>query len=214
MALINRFPLTTDGNDVVGGLVATNNGGITFSPTSGANFNGTTQWLSYIVSRSSGAFSMSVWVKPSNFTTSSFQGIFSSASVSAGNARGISTYLGMTYVYTGGGNSGHTANTEWTITNFPSSIFTLMVVTYDGTTAKIYRNNINTFTGTVVDGVIDSNLSIGRFGSGSSYFYSGNCLDARYYSHVFTTAEITTLVLAGPNGDTSIIQRPQAIGSF
>jgi hypothetical protein len=189
MALIHRWPLTENANDVVGGLNLANNGAVTFS-ADGASFNGSNQWLSG--TKSIQTLSLSVWVK---FSTAKDQTAFAFAGASF--VAGLGANLGDPVILYGNGgyineNSG---------VDISDGQFHCVVVT---------RNATSTSHALLIDGVkkaeksysftMNSNFSIGRLGASTGWYYAGVAADARIYDHVLSEAESLDLYTVGPNG--------------
>lgn len=197
MALIHRWPLIADATDAVGGLTLTNNGTVTFS-ADGASFNGSNQWLSGTKARPS-AFSLSVWVKPTAWNNASFL----CASESGGTTTTIWGVVGVS------GNLNFYVASEaeaavsggWDDSKYPSSGFTLSVLTYNGSQVVGYKNAEAIVTQSKTAGAGSQNLSIGRTGAVNGNYFTGVMADARIYDHPLSQLEIDEIFAAGPNGD-------------
>jgi len=192
MALVHRWPLTANANDVVGGLNLVNNGSVTFDPTNGASFNGS-QWLSGVCTLTN-PFSMSIWLKFPNVSANGGSFVFGDSSGNLASRAGF-YHSGASYAFLGTS----IYALDFTAVNYPSTSFVLCTITYDGTTLKLYRGITMTVSATTPFVTPDSNLSLGRFGanSQSNLYFTGNQLDARIYSNAIDS-QIPSLYSAGP----------------
>ena len=189
MALIHRWPLTENANDVVDGLHLTNNGTVTFS-VDGASFNGSNQWLSG--TKSIQTLSFSIWVK---FSTAKTQIAFGFCG--ANYTDGLGTILENPVILYG--NGGYIEIK--TSVDISDGQFHCVVVT---------RNAASTSHALFIDGVqragtsnsftMASNFAIGRLGSNNDWYYAGVAADARIYDHVLSEAESLDMYADGPNG--------------
>jgi hypothetical protein len=198
MALVNRFPLTTNANDIVGSITPTNNGSVTFSTVNGASFNGTNQWLSFSKNITLGnPISISIWLRFFNVTQNACP--FSSDS-SGTNITGL-WYLGGSEQGAYGEqlcvNSG-----GYILSNYLPSLFVLCTLTYDGSSIlSLYRGNTLVHSNSISgQSTPDSNWAIGRRGAVSYGYFLGNALDARMYNHCQTSLEVAINNASGPNG--------------
>ncbi|MDD3263473.1 MAG: hypothetical protein PHT94_01095 [Candidatus Nanoarchaeia archaeon] len=188
MALIHRWPLTKNANDVVGGLHLTNNGTVTFS-VDGASFNGSNQWLSG--TKSIQTLSFSLWVK---FSTAKTQIAFGFCGANYNS--GLGTKLENPVILYG--NGGYI--NSMTSVDISDGRFHCVVVT---------RNAASTSHALFIDGVqragtshsftMDSNFAIGRLGSNNDWYYAGVAADARIYDNVLSESEALELYTMGPN---------------
>lgn len=207
MELIHQWKLTTDATDSVGGLVTTNNGGVTFDPVNGASFNGVNQWLSFIKSLTS-PFSISVWCK---FGAKSAPHTPIGSSTSSGLS-----ITGLYYSPSGGtanawlNDNVSTKTNEFNNINYPDTRFVLCIMTYNGATLSLYRDNIFIKSNTLSFSVPQITWSIGRMGDYNNFYFKGNMLDVNIYNHSLTQAEITALYNAGSGGGSSSTTPPQA----
>jgi hypothetical protein len=205
--LVNRWPLTANANDVVGSVHLTNNNGVTFS-ADGAAFNGTNQYLSATHSRSTTAWTLSMWVKP--FATSVSTVLCSSTSNGWG-FRSVTT-PGTLFIAMDNSNDVHyiQVESEYTEEKFPNTVFTHILATHDrgATTGKYYRNGSLVATKTnTVPGTPSTAFSLGASATGL-LFWKGNIKDVRYYSRVLSAAEVAQLTANGPNLEGQSIVKP------
>lgn len=213
MALIHRWPLTTDATDVVGGLATTNKGGITFDAANGASFNGSNQWLSFVKNLSSMSFTISAWAKFGTITGVNRALFFSASSAGIAPVTGMlyaGAMVASAYYAASSFNSG---SSEVTAANYPTDTFVLCSLSYDSSTGslKMYRGTNQIATGTVTAGTINTNWSIGRYGAYAGLYFLGNVLDARIYDTALSASDVAALYAAGPNGASSAKYFPQCI---
>jgi hypothetical protein len=88
---------------------------------------------------------------------------------------------------------------ELTITNYPTNVKTLMVLSYDGSTAKAYRGATLLGSQVVTAAAGDTYLAIGRLGAYAGLYWYGTIADVRLYSRALTAVEIAVLAGNGPN---------------
>jgi hypothetical protein len=148
-------------------------------------------------------YSLSFWIKPSNWGSSAI-------AESASNGGNISIW-GMIFrdsgdaveIWTSDGISGQQAvvASDWNSTGFPSTNWTHITATVDGSSIKYYKDGrlINTVAQTVQNSGTASGFSIGRLGtSTSSTFYSsGQIDDVRIYNYALTPAQVKDLYNGG-----------------
>ena len=196
-ALIHRWPLTANANDVVGSLNLTNNGSVTFS-ADGASFNGSNQWLSGTKTPPSN-ITMTIWVTSNAFAEYAAPFLFSNNE--AVNRLGFSFNSYRLICELGAGQDIRTGNTEFTSANYPPNTPVLLTVTIKSGEQKLYRGNTLLASGTFANlGTVDTNFSIGRFGAYPTlYYWNGKLADARIYDYALTSSEISALAAAGPN---------------
>lgn len=203
MALVNRWPLIADANDVVGGLNLTNNGGVTFDGD-GAHFNGSNQWLSGTKTIPS-SVTMSVWITPVNF--SARRSVLVMTGDGGDDCIGwvsLSNNITTMALCCGSGATGGylSISSELNITNYPTDRKTLSVVTLDRTQNlfSVYRNSTLLGTFTRSANLSGTYLAIGRFGAYATdgYWY-GTLMDARIYDHALSQEEVVKLYNNGPN---------------
>lgn len=199
MALISRFPLTTNGNDVVGTNIATNQGGVTFSSSGARFYSMYSTALTYSFSSPpSGAMSMSIWIRPLSLNGEIGIFNFTGNTISYSESRGL---------YTSGSSLHYfpltsPATSEFTSSNYPSNSYTLMVVTIKANGAvNGYRGNTLVKSSSAPITAPVTTLKIGMCGTGM--YFDGYMKDARIYNHELSSSEIADLVSAGP--DTPII---------
>lgn len=199
--LLNRWQLLANAIDSAGSAHLTNNNSVTFSTENGALFNGTNQYLSGTVPRSTSAWTLSMWIKPTAIVTTATQHICCGTGVTFGFA-----VLSSNSFYIMFENTNNTYNltvtSEYTAAKFPTSAFTHVLATHDRTAkiGKYYRNGTLVATkNPTVPGTSVTNFSLGAPQSAST-FWGGNIKDVRHYSRVLSDAEIATLASNGPNG--------------
>lgn len=194
--LVNRWPLTSNANDVVGALNLTNNGSVTFS-SDGALFDGSRQYLSGTKTRPTPG-TVSLWIRPSvyagnrcfcgwgiNSSPYSFTGVMAQSPI-------IVAYYKSSTPYD---LSGKTYNSS----DFPSSSYTHITFKWNSSTLKTYVGGVK-LTGDVSAGSNDAtSFAIGAFGAYNGSRFAGYIKDARIYSVELSDAQIATLVANGPN---------------
>ncbi len=76
-----------------------------------------------------------------------------------------------------------------------------VAVTFDDATGKmkLYKDGAVVDSATTLEGVSDSTISIGSFGSGGGLNWEGRIDDARVYGHVLTPEQVMTLYTEGAN---------------
>jgi hypothetical protein len=196
MALINRFPLTANANDVIGSITPVNNGSVTFDLVNGASFNGINQWLSFSKTLTN-PFSISIWIKFNNVT--SYQAPLVSDNTSNGNGTGVVYMNSPNQTVAKIAQSSAVISNDFTSANYPSTSFVLSILSFDGTNMNVYRGNLLLASVIKTFGSVETTWSIGRSGAASSYFFAGYALDARFYNNALTVNDIAKLVSLGPN---------------
>ena len=198
MALIHRWPLTSGSEDVVGGLVTTNNGGVTFD-SNGGHFNGSNQWLSFTKTRPA-SYSMSIWVQPvaldnrmAPFTGSDIVGRNSSVWGFSTTSTSALRVFSCSEIFL-------EISSEMTDVKYPPGAMTLMAFTFENGNILYYRN-MNNVASTVISGYGSgaNTVSIGRCGAYNGFYWKGLLADARIYDHALSQSEIDALYAAGPN---------------
>ena len=195
--LLNRWPLTSNANGVVGSLNLTNVGSVVFS-ADGAYFPyDYNKYLQGTISALSGSFSFNMWVKTLSWDKIRY-GVFGIRS-GAGTGTGFDMYSGTALIDIGGNGTG--VSYPFNSTNFPSAPHTMFTVTCAGPTGavELRRNGVLVSTGTSVSYNSITNFVIGKFGDSSEYLWDGYILDFRKYSGVLSSAEALVLYSAGPN---------------
>lgn len=197
--LIHRWRLTENANDSVGTLHLTNNGSVTFS-SNGASFNGSSQWLSCTKTRPT-QFTMTAWVTPVNFSERRCAFCASDADGANITTWGMYTkYSSLTSLAACVCVASELVKTnELTITNYPTNVKTLMVLSYNGATAKVYRGASLLGSKAMTAATGDTRLAIGRMGAYAGLYWYGSIADVRLYSRALTADEIAILAGNGPN---------------
>lgn len=210
MTLTNRFLLTSNGNDSVGGINTVNIGNVTFSESKGAMLNGVNQCLTFAKPLVP-IFSIGVWVNFEEINILIVQSIVMSSDVTGSNT-GIRQ--------SGSNMQGHvdenvatSPSNEFTATNYPASSFVFLNLDYDGTTARLYRGNTLLISKTMTNSLHSlTGWAIGRQGNDSTYYLKANVKDVTFYDSSLSTAERESIVLAGAGGViTTSKARPQII---
>lgn len=198
--LRNRYPLTYDANDIISKTNLTNNGTVTFS-SQGASFNGSNQWLNGAVTLPT-VGAISFWIKTLNYSKGNICGwMIASAPYDVTCVSFDLSYNMRGFYLTPNGSGTRIASSVYNSINFPMTMYTHLVLTWDYLYAYVYRNGIgyptyiNKGTSTA-----HTNFSIGRVGLYTGSYFSGNILDFRIYSGTTPTPEtIQNIYLAGPN---------------
>ena len=195
MALIHRWPLTENANDIVGGLNLTNNGTVAFS-AEGASFNGSSQWLSGTKTMPASG-SITAWVKCLSVDKIRSVLMVTDSSNSYSNGISISTKLNGYW-----NQNMLSGNTDVTSALYPSTshVFVAVTANQSGTTTTIavFRNGIKDGEGSGTVNVRNSVLAIGRWGSYNGHYFHGYIQDTRIYDHALTQSEISALYADGP----------------
>ena len=193
--LIHRWMLTANANDVVGALNLTNNASVTFS-SSGASFNGSTQYLSGTLSLpASGA--LSLWLRPSSYGNRNpggwglNEGNYGFTGFSSNAYSKLYAY----YQYSYSALSGKT----YSETDFPSDEYTNVIIKWNGATLKTYVGGDQLTGGASIGAATSAYFAIGSMGLYASGRFSGYIKDARVYNIELTDAQILTLAANGPN---------------
>ena len=206
MALIHRWPLTENANDVVGGLNLANNGGVTFSNYGGL-FNGSSRKLTAMSSFSGSSLSICCWVKPLSHTGSGnghcvSMDFFNDSSANKGVAiqlRDSTDGKSRACLNAVKAVSSLTYNSTY----YPTNSFTYVAVTWDGTTVELFWGNSQIASAAQSVAPSGSVCALGGFGGfDGAYtgYYDGYMIDARVYDHNLSQSEIDALVAAGPDG--------------
>jgi hypothetical protein len=104
--------------------------------------------------------------------------------------------------------AGH--NLNWSIVQDAEALaldtWYFVAVTYDDAAGKmkLYKDGAVVDSATTVEGVSDSTISIGSFGSGNGQNWQGTIDDVRVYGHVLTPEQVMTLYTEGGNRIDSI----------
>jgi len=199
MALIHRWPLTSGPKDVVGGLVTTNNGGVTFGPD-GGHFNGSNQCLSFTKTRPA-SYSMSIWVQSVAFGNRMVPFAGSDIEGNFISIWGFETSNTSTLWVFSCGETFLEISSEMTDVKYPPGAMTLMAFTFENGNILYYRN-MNNVASKVISGYGSgaNTVSIGRCGAYNGLYWKGLLADARIYDHALSQSEIDALYAAGPNG--------------
>ena len=162
------------------------------------DFNGSSSYIdtNYTLPAIS-TYSASLWFKTS--ATGINQCIFSDANsngqdnsirlsvvITNANTFGIALGNGSTSYYDGNVSAISYLNNAWHN----------LVITYSGTTIKLYINNslIATYTSTVSAGTLGTQtLKIGRLGDYSGFYFNGSIDQVRIYDKALSAADVTTL---------------------
>ncbi len=216
--LVAYYPLSEGGGDVTMDMSGQGNNGTVTPGSSGTNttvaqmwttsgkfgngmsFDGTDDYVSLGTSIGKLAnFTMSMWVKPTAYghTVLMMQAY-------AGNCAdhwGIFARSGGNIeVYVGNGSTcqGLTTSDAWSSTLFPSTAFTLITATGDGTTLKYYRNGllISSTAQTVANSGTVYPLTFGSNPT-AAYPLVGRMDDVRVYNRALSAAEVTSLYQRG-----------------
>jgi hypothetical protein len=192
---LGRTTLTSAGDAIdVRGTSVTRNVG---------TFDGSNDYITFATKfdQMQQAGSFSVWIKPANIGSTGNDIIFDNSDVSSANngfsIRHSDPSGSKTVVLFGiwGSTDGSiTTSNIWTGDEWQH-----LVVTYDGTTAKIYRN------GTLVkSGALTANSSAGSYNArigwganGNDHKFDGKMTQALVYNDALTQSEVTTLYNSG-----------------
>ena len=180
------------------------NSGITFNAVKDyAVFDGSNDYITFATkfNQMQQAGSFSVWIKPANIGSTGNDIIFDNSDVSSANngfsIRHSDPSGSKTVVLFGiwGSTDGSiTTDAIWTGDEWQH-----LVVTYDGTTGKVYRN------GTLVkSGALTANSSAGSYNArigwganGNDHKFEGGMYQALIYNDALTQSEVTTLYNSG-----------------
>jgi len=192
-------------NDSLGSSADGSNTGITLLPVKDyAVFDGTNDYITFStkfdVMQQAGSFS--VWIKPANIGSTGNDIIFDNSDVSSAN-NGFS----IRHSDPSGSKTvvmfGIWGSTDSSITT-DSEILTgdewqHLVVTYDGTTGKIYRNGVLQKSGSMTanSSAGSYNARIGWGANGNDQKFEGNMAQALVYNDALTQSEVTTLYNSG-----------------
>jgi len=190
-------------SDSLGSSADGSNTGIILLPVKDyAVFDGTNDYISFSTKfdQMQQAGSFSVWLKPD--TTDNSEVIFDNAGSSSlkkgftilfktGNVVKYGIWDGDDSTSAGGSIS---STGVWTTGEWQH-----LCVTYNGTTAKIYRNAVEVATGslTATSSTASYNASLGRDGQDEDDRYDGGMYQALVYSDALTPTEVTTLYNSG-----------------
>jgi len=174
---------------------------ITFPDPKALTFNGSSQYVNLGTNIAKTNYTISAWIKPASFPSTGGQSIVFSvdSAQSNNNAWGIYTNNSGLYVYASSGSGGQAALMDTTYNassgNYPTTSWTHILVTVDGSNIKFYRNCnlINTVAQTVQMGGTAYGLSIGRYGAYNGYYFNGSIDDVRIYNRALTAGEISGL---------------------
>jgi prepilin-type N-terminal cleavage/methylation domain-containing protein len=158
---------------------------------------------------SSSAGTMSAWIKPSGYGVVQIimAGLNSSgADVSARYLMGAihsSGCSGNWYTSLGNGSTSQYAcsGEAYNSTNFPAGVWVYLVVTYDGSNVKFYKNGtlINTVAQTVSGAGDAQPFYVGRGGAYYGLSFDGYIDEARVFSAAIPTSQIKEQYYAGLN---------------
>jgi prepilin-type N-terminal cleavage/methylation domain-containing protein len=173
-------------------------------------FNGSTAYASCGSIASTSAGTMMAWIKPSGTYTAS-QAIMASSSSSGADvtarwqigANHTSVCAGSWYTLltNGTGEQIVCSNDVYNSTNFPTNKWALVVITYDGSNVKFYKNGalINTVPQTVSGAGDAQPFAIGRVGAHNGFYYYGSIDEVRIFSSAISVFEIQEDYYAGLN---------------
>ena len=152
------------------------------------SFNGTNQYIDMgnPSALPSGAQARTIcgWGKLNN-TTGSYSWIAAFGTNTFGNAM----FIGMngTTLYAGGGQGA-----DLTVPNFWDTNWHFIVLTYDGTTAKLYADGVLKTSAAKSWNLVPNACNIGRMTDGTQY-WNGQIDDVRIYNRALSATEIANL---------------------
>lgn len=189
--LVNRWKLTTDANDYVGGLPLTNNGTVTFG-ASGATLNGTDQWLSCEKTWPT-TFTVTFWAKWS-------AALSSRAVVAASNnTGGNSFFVDMSSdVFLGANGGSQKVQSGRDLSDNALHFFAITGYASGTNTWELWIDGA--VEGTVsTTFTVDTHFSLGRLGAYNGFYAAASVLDVRIYNAALSAVDKTALNAVGPN---------------
>lgn len=176
------------------GNPGTLHGGPQWEPQEGLRFDGEGDYVDCGSNDSlniTDSITISAWVKPAA-TMPSEAGIVAKQSTSTGEAYGLIYRQGNLGLRA---RIGGTWNTTYFTQNPEPDVWTYLVATYDGSTVRVYKNDIldnsTSITGSI--GLSDYSLTIGRQWNSWSAFFHGSIKDVRVYNRALEANEILDL---------------------
>jgi len=135
--------------------------------------------------------SVALWVKPT-LVDNNYHVIFEYGTFSANNLWGIGIDAGTNKYYI----SQYGYNVSGNVAQ--ANVWTHLVVTYDGTTYKIYENGIQTNSGTMTTSTtLSGTMEFGRQISGTPYYFQGQLDDLRVYNYALTASQVKQVYTGG-----------------
>lgn len=190
MALIHRWPLTANANDVVGSWHMTNVGGVTFSQEGGAEFSGSNN-LNIASITLPTVFSMTAWVK-----------LKTAGSTQYNSVCGMASGAGLSYVPYGTSYVRHQCcGIEVSSTGVPfvDDWFMIGMGTNGSNLTTKYFNGTYQSTTSVGATRTFANWQIGRGFWATNTYLDGYVVDFRIHGTNLSQSEYDALKEAGPN---------------
>ncbi len=143
----------------------------------------------YVLPANTTTFSVSMWVKTTSFST--FQGLIGSQdSSSDGYFVSISSY-NINFKING-------TTTTASISSLNTNTWFHLVVTYDGSNAKVYLNNGSPVSNSVTETInITANTIIGRLPWTAFYYLTGSMSNISIWNTALTSAQVSELYNEG-----------------
>ena len=192
--LSNYWPLDASGRNLIPSSINNTDTDITYTTgklgSACASFNGTTSKITTAVNGPTGAAprSMSCWFKQNTLIQRGIVGYGTTAA-------------NQLFELNSNGN-GYISVNIWGANPSPSNLITAgtwnhAVVTYDGTTLKVYLNNGTPASATVTLATTAIPIYIGTSAYGSFAFFNGLIDDPCMWDRALTASEVSTIYSAG-----------------
>lgn len=194
MALIHRWPMLENANDVVGGLNMTNNGGVTFS-SDGALIDSASKNLAFTRS----AFrpsSISIWIKGTLVNR-----LFGAA---ASGDNGYSLFYSSSKLWFV---PIHSETAVAVSQSSPIENWMHVVGVADTNTIALFRDNTKEATATMSGVTSRTDFGINAYTPTAGPL---NILDVCWFDHALDDSEVAAIYAAGPNGEIATILRRSA----
>lgn len=163
---------------------------VSYSPYA-LDFDGTNDYIEtpYVLPANTTTFSVSMWVKTTSFST--FQGLIGSQdSSSDGYFVSISSY-NINFKING-------TTTAASTSSLNTNTWFHLVVTYDGSNAKVYLNNGSPVSNSVTETInITANTIIGRLPWTAFYYFNGSMSNISIWNTALTSAQVTEIYNEG-----------------
>jgi hypothetical protein len=201
----------TSGTSAADSSTSGNNGTLTNGPTwvtgkfgNAVNFDGSNDYVSVANTPSTVQATMEAWIKPSGSNYASSQSIMGGYDSAVGDLS--SRYLmqvasvalnGEWSVYISDGRYVQIASSGlvYNVGNFPAGVWTQLLVTYDGSNVKFYKDGslVKTVAQTVSGAGDSQPFAIGRLGGYNGQYFSGAIDSPKIYTKALSAAEVSAL---------------------